>query len=98
MKSTVPFEEIKELVEMEGIGREYMSHEESFGAVFVQLAEVKEQLAEIEKFLDLCLKQIQVNNKDLIKAKFSAIEWHSQLLATEAVKLAGVALRAKESY
>lgn len=97
MKSTVAFEEIKELVSTKGTGRDYFSHQEAFGHIFQQLVEVKEELEEVEKCLNLCLTQIRVDNADLTKAKYAGIQYHAELLATEAVKLASVARIAKES-
>lgn len=97
MKSTVAFDKIKVLVLTTSTGRDYFSHQEAFGHIFQQLVEVKEELEEVEKCLNLCLTQIRVDNEDLIKAKYAGIQYHAELLATEAVKLAGVARIAKES-
>lgn len=98
MKSTVAFEEIKELVSTKETGRDYFSYQEAFGHIFQQLVEVKEELEEVEKCLNLCLAQIRVDNKGLIKAQYVGIQHHAELLATEAVKLASCARIAKESY
>jgi hypothetical protein len=97
MKSTVAFEEIKDLVAVTSTGRDYFSHQEAFGHIFQQLAEVKDELEEVEKCLNLCLTQIRVDNKGLIKAQYVGIQHHAELLATEAVKLASVARIARES-
>lgn len=98
MKSTVAFEEIKNInAKLKGEHRDFMSHQEAFGSIYQQLSEVKECLADIEKFLEQCLAQIKVNNEDLIRYKYSSIEFAAELLATEATKLASVAGTAKES-
>jgi hypothetical protein len=97
MKSSVAFKEIKELVAVTSTGRDYFSHQEAFGHIFQQIAEVKDELEEVEKCLNLCLSQIRVDNEDLIKAKYAGIQYHAELLATEAVKLASVARIARES-
>ncbi len=94
--------QVKDLVqvELESANLEnplFTSNHEAFGVILEEYQEAEEELAKCKENIEMCFRQIRVDNDMLTKTKFAGIRHHAELLAIEAIQLSAMAQKALDS-